>query len=98
MEEAIEATYRLGDRVQVRADSPTGHCRTPLYIRGKIGHVTAYQGSFLNPEFLAYGYSGLPQQPLYSVEFPQSEMWENYVGSAEDKISIDIYQHWLHPA
>lgn len=90
--------YKPGDRVQVREDSPVGHCRTPSYIRGKVGYVAAHQGSFRNPESLAYGASGLPQQPLYSVAFRQIETWKNYVGSVKDKLYVDIYQHWLYPA
>jgi hypothetical protein len=90
--------YQPGDRVRVRVDSPPGHYRTPTYIQGKTGRVVGLCGVFPNPELLAHGDSGLPRQPLYRVEFPQSEVWSQYRGPAADKVLVDIYQHWLSPA
>jgi len=95
---AQAARYRPGDRVRVRVDSPAGHFRTPAYIQGKTGQVVALCGVFPNPESLAHGGSGLPQQPLYRVEFAQTVVWEPYYGSAADKVLVDIYEHWLDPA
>ncbi len=95
---AQTATYRSGDWVRVRVDSPTHHFRTPIYIQGKKGRVVALCGVFPNPESLAHGGSGLPQIPLYRVEFPQSEVWERYQGQAADTVLVDIYEHWLDPA
>ena len=90
--------YGSGDWVRVRVDSPTHHFRTPTYIQGKQGRVVALCGSFSNPESLAYGESGEPKIPLYRVEFPQSEVWAAYHGSAADTVLVDIYEHWLDPA
>lgn len=89
--------YRPDDEVQVRVGSPPGHFRTPQYIQGKVGRVEALCGMFKNPESLAYGGTGLPKQPLYRVEFPQSEVWEKYQGPAIDTILVDLYEHWLEP-
>ena len=90
--------FREGDRVRVRVDSPQGHFRTPTYIQGKTGRVVALCGAFRNPESLAYGGTGLPNQPLYRVEFRQTEVWERYGGPAGDKVLVDIYEHWLESA
>ena len=90
--------FRLGDRVSVRGGLPPHHIRTPAYIQGKTGRVKTLCGVFRNPESLAYGGLGLPKQPLYRVEFEQTEVWESYRGPAIDKVLIDIYQHWLEPA
>ena len=90
--------FRLGDRVLVRVGLPPHHIRTPAYIQGKTGRVKTLCGVFRNPESLAYGGLGLPKQPLYRVEFEQTEVWESYRGPAIDKVLIDIYQHWLEPA
>jgi len=90
--------YQPGDRLRVRTGSPPGHCRTPGYIQGKIGRVAAVHGTFRNPESLAYGGSGLPEQPLYLVEFEQVQVWPNYPGPVRDKLCVDIYEHWLEPA
>ena len=90
--------FRKGDRVRVRVDYPAHHFRTPAYIQGKLGRVEALCGTFPNPESLAHGGSGLPQKPLYRVEFPQTEVWPEYNGPAADTVSVDIYEHWLDPA
>ena len=87
--------YQAGDVVTVRVDNPGGHFRTPTYIQGRTGRVHRLCGVFPNPESLAYGGDGLPAQPLYRVEFPQSRVWPNYGGAPSDKIYVDIYQHWL---
>jgi nitrile hydratase len=89
--------YQPGDRVRVRVDSPSHHFRTPSYIQGKTGRVVTACGAFLNPESLAHGGTGLPEQRLYRVEFVQTEVWDRYQGPGSDKILVDIYEHWLNP-
>ena len=89
--------FRPGDRVRVRTGSPPGHFRTPSYIQGKTGRVSAVYGRFRNPESLAHGGSGLPEQPLYRVEFDQTHVWDQYPGPASDKLWVDLYEHWLEP-
>ena len=87
--------FSAGDHVRVRADSPPGHIRTPVYIRGKRGVVTRIFGDFPNPEGLAYGQPGLPEKTLYEVRFRQPDIWPDYDGEARDTVDIDIYHHWL---
>ena len=89
--------FRTGDLVRVRQEPPKGHVRTPAYIQGKVGRVDMAHGPYLNPESLAYGGAGLPAQPLYMVSFDQSKVWENYQGAADDKVYVDIFEHWLEP-
>ena len=84
--------------MRVRVDHPAHHFRTPAYIQGKLGRVEAFCGIFSNPESLAHGGSGLPQIPLYRVEFPQTQVWAAYQGSPDDTVLVDIYDHWLEPA
>ena len=92
---AQSAKYRTGDQVRVRVDNPQNHYRTPTYIQGKTGTVVSVCGRFRNPESLGHGGSGLPEQLLYRVEFPQTEVWNRYRGPSQDKILVDIYEHWL---
>ena len=94
---ASAAKYKTGDMVKVRVDSPPGHYRTPAYVQGKTGRVVALWGAFRNPESLGHGGSGLPEQPLYLVEFVQTEVWDRYTGPGRDKVLVDIYEHWLDP-
>ena len=91
------ARYQPGDTVAVRVDNPGGHFRTPRYIQGQTGVVHKLCGVFPNPESLAFGGDGQPAQPLYRVEFLQSQVWPEYGGPGSDKIYVDIYQHWLEP-
>lgn len=98
MEASEPVKFQPGDRVTVRVGTPPTHFRTPEYIQGKSGRVDAFWGSYRNPESLAYGGPGTPKQPLYRVEFNQSDLWEGYRGPGTDKLLIDVYQHWLEPA
>lgn len=95
---ALEASFRVGDRVKVRAAYPPGHMRTPWYCRGRTGTIERLCGAFPNPEELAYNRPGLPAQPLYRVRFVSREVWLDYRESANDVIEIEIYQHWLERA
>jgi hypothetical protein len=62
-----ETTHRfhVGDRVRVKHANPDGNPRTPAYVRGKDGIVTALHGSIVNPLDHRDVYP-----PLCSVLFP----------------------------
>lgn len=89
--------YQIGDEVSVRASFPPGHIRTPTFIRGKTGVIQSIQGAYKNPEELAYGRPGTPEQTLYRVRFHQSDLWVDYSGPEHDTAVVDIYEHWLAP-
>ena len=89
------AKYKPGDLVRIKVGVPPTHFRTPEYIQGKEGRIETLWGAFPNPESLAYGGDGLPAQPLYQIEFSQSDLWRDYKGNSGDKLFIDIYEHWL---
>ena len=90
---------RVGDIVAVRNATPTHHHRTPWFVKGRTGRITSINGPFLNPETRAHGGDGLPKRRLCSVEFHQVELWgERYRENPEDRLAIDIYEHWLEPS
>ena len=89
--------FDKGDAVRVARINPPGHRRTPYYIRGKRGVIERACGEFANPEELGYGFDGLPKKRLYRVRFRQADVWDNYQGSGEDTVDVDIYEHWLTP-
>ena len=93
----MSVRFAPGDRVRVREAHPSGHIRTPYYIRGKRGIVERVCGEFRNPEELAYGKDGLPKRLLYRVRFDQRDVWPDYGGARGDTVDIEIYQHWLEP-
>ena len=94
----MSAAFEAGDRVRVRPAAKPGHVRTPAYLKGKTGRVEAVLGAFRNPEDLAYGLSGSPERVLYKVTFRQADLWDGYEGTADDRLSADVYEHWLEPA
>jgi len=87
--------FKIGDRVQVRINHTSGHCRTPYFVQGKVGEVSAVFGQFPNPEQRAYGGNGLPYMVLYQIRFNQSDLWATYEGSKKDTLCMDIFEHWL---
>ncbi len=90
--------FKPGDRIRVRMDDPPGHIRTPFYIRGKDGWVERVYGEFLNPESLGHGGDGLPKKQLYLVGFYQNKVWKSYGDPPQDRVYVDIFEHWLEPA
>ena len=90
--------YAPGRQVRVRDAPSVGHARTPGYVKGKVGRVERVHGVFRNPESLAYGGDGLPEQSLYLVAFEQPEVWPGYAGAPGDRVCVDLYEHWLELA
>jgi nitrile hydratase len=91
-------SYRAGQRVRVAARPHAGHHRTPGYLKGKTGTVVRLHASFTNPETRAYGTDGLPERPLYLVGFAQRDVWADYGGRGDDRIYVDVFEHWLEEA
>jgi nitrile hydratase subunit beta len=90
--------YRVGERVRIGDRNAIGHCRTPWYVRGKVGHVVAIHGVFNDPERLAYHRPGLPAKVLYKVRLRQKDLWSNYKGPTGDHLEVDIFEPWLGSA
>ncbi len=88
-------SFAVGDRVRVHNRDVSHHCRTPHYIRGKVGQIERVCGVFRNPETLAYGQDGLPERTLYRVRFRQRDVWDAYPGPEQDQVEIELYEHWL---
>jgi nitrile hydratase len=78
--------------------SPPRHIRTPAYIQGKTGRIEAVHGAFRNPESRAYGGDGLPKQHLYLVSFDLNDVWGRDQAPRQDRLLIDLYEHWLERA
>jgi nitrile hydratase subunit beta len=91
-------SYRPGQRVRVDAREHQCHHRTPAYVKGKVGTVERVYGAFRNPETRAYGGDGEPRQPLYLVGFDERDLWPDYRGRADDRLYVDVFEHWLQEA
>ena len=92
MEKANQAFYKKASELVFVQACGCEPCSQSKNLKLKI---VAHRGNFLNPESLAHGGDGLPKQPLYTVEFNQSEVWPKYLGESHDRILVDVYQHWL---
>ncbi len=93
--DAAAARFAPGEAVRVLTGDPAGHCRTPLYLRGKPGVIEAVAGAYRDPEKLAYHKPGLARRVLYRVRFDQTRVWPDYRGPAGDTLVADLYEHWL---
>lgn len=90
--------FSAGDVVQVMALGKHGHVRIPHYVRHQTGRVVGYCGTYLNPEDLAVGNTGAKAVDLYRVAFAQTHLWPHENHPAQDRLVIEIYDHWLAPA
>jgi nitrile hydratase len=88
--------FKVNERVLVKRGPPEPHCRTPFYLRGKIGTVEEEVGRFPNPSLLAYYKPGLPKLRLFRVRFDQQNLWPEY-GPSTDSLYADLYENWLSP-
>lgn len=94
---ALPPRFGIGDAVRIDDRPAIGHCRSPWYLRGRVGEVVGVQGCYRDPERLAYHRPGLPARVLYKVRFNQRDLWPDYRGDAGDQLEADIYEHWLSP-
>ena len=88
--EATNYKFKVGDVVIVASQNPTGNPRTPKYIRGKRGIVSAAHGQLEHPR----DHRGL-YQPLYTVRFNLSEVSPC---PDRDSVLVDVHEEWLSAA
>lgn len=69
-----EPRFAVGDRVRVRDRHPSGHTRTPRYVRGKRGAVVRVDVTAPLPDLEAHG-AGRVLDPTYAVRFEAAELW-----------------------
>lgn len=89
--------FSMGDRVRVRALGDTGHVRIPHYTRGYVGEMVQYCGQYLNSEDLSLGRTNGQAIDLYRVRLPQSQLWNGEPHPRQDRLVLDVHDHWLEP-
>ena len=94
----MSARFPPGTRVRIADRDPPQHNRTPTYLRGQTGVVERVCPAFGQPELLAYGGDGKPEQTLYRVRIRQHDLWPGYSGPPGDHLEAEIFEHWLEPA
>jgi nitrile hydratase len=80
-------SFKIGDRVAVREENPSGNPRTPKYIRGKKGVIVEAHGVIENLRDHRGFYP-----PLYTVAF---EVKEVFGTKSADQIRVDLHEDWL---
>jgi len=73
--------------VVVKGENPSGNPRTPPYVRGKTGMITAIHGVITNP----LDHRGL-YPPLYTVRFNIKEVFGR---ETNETLWVDVHEEWL---
>lgn len=80
--------FAVGDRVRVVAEDHGGHSRCPGYVRGRVGEVTAVDGSFSLPDVEAHDTRRVVEA-VYTVAFEieagatvRVGLWDSYLEAA----------------
>ena len=94
----MSARFAVGDRVRIADRDLPVHTRTPTYVKGKSGVIERLCPAFGQPELLAYGGDGKPDQVIYRVRLNQRDLWPDYAEGAGDHLEVEIFEHWLEPA
>lgn len=81
--------FSVGDRVRVANGVEGGSPRTPPYVRGRTGVVSACHGVIVNP--LDHHH---PYPPLYSVTFRVADLAGP---EGPDLVVADLHEEWLEP-
>ena len=92
-----EPLFKVGDRVRIDDRTPPVHHRVPAYAKGKTGVIERVCGLHGEPEKFIRG-DGEPRQRIYRVRISQDKLWADYGGTGDDKLEIEIFEHWLEPA
>lgn len=90
------ARFSVGQRVRIADRTPAVHHRVPAYAKGRIGIIERSCGVHGQPERFIRA-DGAPLTRLYRVRIPQTDLWDHYTGSENDKLDIEIFEHWLEP-
>ena len=91
-------SFAPGDTVRVSGRRNEGHHRTPAYLKGRTGTVERVHRRFLDPETRAYGGDGTPARRLYLVAFDRDVLGPTYDGGPDDRLLVDVFEHWLEEA
>jgi nitrile hydratase len=97
----VAQDFKPGDAVRTLARPgntfvPGGHTRLPAYAAGAAGRVLRCHGCHVFPDANAHGLGERPE-PLYSVAFPASELWDA-PEHPDDEVMLDLWQSYLEPA
>jgi nitrile hydratase beta subunit len=89
-----EPRFAVGDVVRLRDESPRGHTRLAGYVRGKVGTVIAYRGSFVFPD-ASGNERGEDPQHLYTIQIDGAELWGSDYAEPHTSTTFDAWEPYL---
>ncbi|MGI9260428.1 MAG: SH3-like domain-containing protein [Woeseiaceae bacterium] len=92
-----EPLFSVGQIVRIADRTPAVHHRVPAYAKGRVGVIERVCGLHGEPERFIRG-DGEPRQRIYRVRIPQNDLWNEYAGTDQDVLDIEIFEHWLESA
>ena len=88
--------FAPGDPVRILNRSPIGHYRVPIYLRGKRGIVElVIEPAAVDNEEEGYGRNAGSRRHYYRIAVAMTQVWPDYVGSANDGMRIEVFETWL---
>lgn len=96
--QAGEAKFKVGDPVFVRELPALFYTRTPEYVRGAVGEISALAYESPAPEDETWDRQGVKPEWFYVVKFNLSELWPGYTGPDNDVLRTEIPERWLRAA
>lgn len=88
------AAFKVGDRVRISEDSPTGHTRRARYIRGRTGEISGAHGTYLYPDSAGNGGDDAPEH-VYTVRFTATELWGKDTADSNGVVYFDVWEPYL---
>ncbi|MGJ9423610.1 nitrile hydratase subunit beta [Aeromicrobium sp. CF3.5] len=88
--------FEVGDDVRLNSFAPKGHTRLARYVRGKVGTIVAYRGSFVYPDQSGNELGEDPQH-LYTVRFDGRELWGEGHAEARTSSTFDAWEPYMEP-
>ncbi|GAA3663298.1 nitrile hydratase subunit beta [Nocardioides ginsengisoli] len=86
--------FAVGDVVRVRGVAPLGHTRLARYVRGKVGTVVAYRGSFVFPDS-AGNDRGEDPHHLYTIRLEGTELWGEEYADPRTSSTFDVWEPYI---
>ena len=88
---AAEHAFQAGEHVRVKSGSNPGwNPRTPEYLKGRVGIITALHGVVSNPSDHRADYPF-----LYTIAFAVTELTGR---PSNDQVFADVHEDWLERA
>jgi len=87
--------YKSGDSVRAVNRHPMGHTREPRYVRGRVGVIHEYHGTYVFPDRSAEG--SKEGRHLYNVRFTAEALWGESA-SGRNAVYVDLWEDYLEPA